>query len=284
MLTELATTKAADPSQYASPLAPFVQYLQDALSNIWDNLAAGELSAEAWYAAMLDELAVSYTAAYMAGQGSGFLDPADIANIAFYVGNQAKFLDNFRFEVQSAPQFRPGWKERALQYANGIAAPYWRGATKVLPLPAMPGDGSTQCLSNCKCLWEVETLDEAAGDYDAFWTLGVADHCQTCIERAALWKPLRIRNGRIDLTYISPQTMENKERRLWKGSSFIHKHLVGQHNQQHHGNRGASLSITTDPTWKPSMTRAEADTTQYAAMEAVLRSKGIEVIYAPNES
>lgn len=50
--------------------------------------------------------------------------------------------------------------------------------------------------SGCNCKWDVKAVDAANGDYDAYWRLEKGSkHCQTCLERAAQWSPLRIREG-----------------------------------------------------------------------------------------
>jgi hypothetical protein len=50
--------------------------------------------------------------------------------------------------------------------------------------------------SNCKCAWEIETLDKEKGNFNGTWVLdGQAQHCQTCLTRAEQWNPVRIRGG-----------------------------------------------------------------------------------------
>ena len=57
-------------------------------------------------------------------------------------------------------------------------------------LPAMPGDGSTICVSGCKCSWR---FDFTETEVLAFWGLeSGAKHCTTCLERARNWNPYRI--------------------------------------------------------------------------------------------
>jgi len=60
-------------------------------------------------------------------------------------------------------------------------------------LPAMPGDGTTECVSGCKCSWRFEfTTTEVL----AYWGLeSGAKHCNTCLERAREWNPYRILRG-----------------------------------------------------------------------------------------
>jgi hypothetical protein len=137
-------------------------------------------------------------AALQAGQNGAPLDEAGKAAVVKQVQAQIGFLDGFAAEIQDAPQFEQGWKARAEMYAKSIAAPYWSGRTKMLPLPALPGDGTTQCLGNCTCTIEVDWIDEENGDADVYWRLGASErHCQTCPQRAQDWSPLRIRNGEL---------------------------------------------------------------------------------------
>lgn len=159
-------------------------------------LEAKTLTPEEWQQLMDDLLARYHTAAYMAGRGSSVLSQADLDTIANQVQVQLSFLDNFRLVISSTGEWQPAWNGRAEMYAESPTTTYWEGKVGDLPLPAMPGQG-TQCLSRCKCSWRIEPLDAAKGDYDAYWTLGPADHCQTCLQRSEDWNPIRIRDGRL---------------------------------------------------------------------------------------
>lgn len=161
-----------------------------------DALEAEGMTLAAWKRAMLDGLRRYHAAALMAGQGSSQVSPQARAALKKTVASQLKYLNNFAVEIQDAPQFQPGWKARAELYAKGIGQSYWRGATKLLPLPAMPRDGTSQCLGNCNCAWSITELP-GDGNYDCTWVMGAAEHCQTCQQRAADWAPLKIREGRI---------------------------------------------------------------------------------------
>lgn len=57
-------------------------------------------------------------------------------------------------------------------------------------LPAYPGDGSSECLSNCHCHWEIQVSER---NLVAYWRLGAADHCKTCRDRADTWSPYIVR-------------------------------------------------------------------------------------------
>lgn len=177
------------------PLERLIAKLQEAISGTTGNLANGDIDVDVWEDDMQRELTKFHTAAYIAGAGRQMsLDELARKRIAGDVRVQLAYLDKFAGEIQDAGTFEASWQARAESYADSIKIPYWAGRTKVLPLPAMPGEG-TQCLTHCKCLWSVDALNEEAGDYDATWIRNASDSCATCIERAAQWSPLRIRGG-----------------------------------------------------------------------------------------
>lgn len=150
---------------------------------------------DAWKDEFLTWLARYYAAAWMVGHDQPELSDAEIDTIVDQVSVQVDFLKQFAIDVQTAEAFDEGLQQRAETYAAGIQVPYWQGKTKVLPLPAMPAQG-TQCLNNCRCKWRIVVVDEDAGDYDAYWEWEpTAEHCQTCTERHAQWYPLKIRAG-----------------------------------------------------------------------------------------
>ncbi len=154
--------------------------------------------ADLWQRELARELTRFHTAAYMAGQGEPTMDDGAQTYVRNRVKAELGFLDNFRLDIQSAEQWQAGFNARAASYAEAIKAPYWKGATQILPLPAMPAEG-TQCLNHCKCQWEIVVVDEEAGDYDGYWRRGATDSCQTCIERERRWAPVRIRGGVLQL-------------------------------------------------------------------------------------
>lgn len=150
----------------------------------------------AWRNAFAATLARYHTAAQVVGQGGGALDARSRAVLTKAVQAQLGFLDKWALEIQDQAAYTLGRQARAALYAQGIKASYWKGKIPMLPLPAMPADGTTQCLSNCGCAWEITELD-GDGNYDCTWQLGKTENCQTCRQRAADWAPLQIRDGRL---------------------------------------------------------------------------------------
>lgn len=151
-----------------------------------------------WYDEVARQLRRYHLSAYLSGADTQDVSRAAQRAIAQDIKTQLDFLSQFKVEIQDAAEWQAGWNSRAEMYARSIQVPYWRGATRMLPLPALPGDGTTQCLTNCRCAWNVVALDEEAGDYDAYWVYGATErHCQSCRERESQWNPLQIRGGEL---------------------------------------------------------------------------------------
>lgn len=171
-----------------------LQSLLDDIDSMTTDLQEGIITTDEWYTAMSETLTRFHLAAYMIGQGGAALTAVELAQITPIIQAQLNWLDNFYLEIISAIQWQLGFNARAAMYAGAIKESYWKGQTKILPLPAMPAQG-TQCLTNCGCYWDIRPLDEAKGDYDAYWMRGKNDSCQTCLEREAQWNPYQIRDG-----------------------------------------------------------------------------------------
>ena len=186
--------------------------LRKAIALVMRDLETGELTKVKWRDAFRGVLTRFITAAFMTGQGSPLMGTSEQGFVYEFVKAQLGFLDNFYLNVVSNEEFQEGWKTRAEMYANSIVAPYWKGKTKMLPLPAMPGDMTTPCGQLCACLWDVKVVDEDKEDYDAYWLLNASrevatEHCDACEVRAKIWAPLKIRGGEL----ILPEAPTGKE-------------------------------------------------------------------------
>lgn len=152
----------------------------------------------AWQSEVSRQLARYHGAAMLTGAGVDNLSSAMRTATQKDLAAQLDYLRQFGVAIQEAGAWQAGWQSRAAMYARSIQIPYWQGATKLLPLPAMPGD-SGQCLTNCRCLWNIEQLD-GENNYDCYWVLGeTEEHCQTCNQRTQEWAPVRIRSGELQL-------------------------------------------------------------------------------------
>lgn len=175
---------------------------EKAIDDLLRQYQDGEINDSQFEDEMQIILARGHMTSYMIGQDMPELGDDDFLSLSDIVQYQTLFLANFVYEMRASSEFIDGWYSRAEMYASAFNTTYWSGRFKMLPLPAMPGQG-TQCLSNCRCGWDVITIDAENGDYDAFWVLDpfVADedHCQTCKQRESDWNPVRIRDGILQL-------------------------------------------------------------------------------------
>jgi len=181
-------------NSYPPQLQSLIDKLRLSIHDLTAQLETGLIQVEDWQAGMQALLARYHTAAYMVGLESESLSQSALDSIAAQVEAQLAYLDNFALVISSAGEFQAEFYGRADMYAGSITTEYWEARVGDLPLPAMPGQG-TQCGGRCKCAWRIDTLDEKAGDHDAYWELGNADHCQTCLQRSEDWNPVQIRGG-----------------------------------------------------------------------------------------
>lgn len=188
-----------DPTTQPS-LNRLIARLASLISAATDTLEADPSQIDAWYDEVARQLRRYTLAAWLNGsRATGTPDAVTQKRIADMVKAQLDYLSSFRDEIKGADQWSNAWKPRAQMYAESIKNPWWSGRTRGYPLPAMPGDGTTICLTHCGCGWEINDL-EGDGNADAYWRRHKEDSCQTCVERESQWSPLRIRGGELQST------------------------------------------------------------------------------------
>jgi hypothetical protein len=108
--------------------------------------------------------------------------------------NYAKdFGESIHKDVQEGKELGPRIDWRAKLYKGAGTKAFWQAveAEQELPLGKLPGYPAqdTLCDGNCKCAWSIQKVD---GGWRATWVMSVAEHCDTCIERAGEWNNLFI--------------------------------------------------------------------------------------------
>lgn len=178
-------------NEIESLIARLQSLIDAATGNLEANLSPTQIQE---YHEIMEELLSRYhLAAYMTGAGTVEISAEARGKVIEGVAVQLAFLDNFITEIEDTEEFKAGWENRARQYATSIKVPYWEGKVKLLPLPAMPGDFTTECGQGCKCSWDIKKVGKDR--YEAYWTLHPAEHCQGCLERSRQWNPLVVDNG-----------------------------------------------------------------------------------------
>jgi len=230
-----------DFADYPDALQPILQDFSEAVTALMRDFQAGKITLAEWRDKFSELLAMYISAGYLVGsEKDDIVGDAGIWLVA-WLALQLDYLNGFRDAIAAnlaaGGQYAGAWNNRAQMYVTSTVAPFWYGETEGLPLPAVPGDGSSQCLQMCNCGLFIDWIDHDALSADVRWVLNVkreSEHnCQTCRERAAQWNPLKIRDGNL----IMPRSVESHGASV--GKEIHEKHLPGQHDQSTHGIRAA---------------------------------------------
>lgn len=179
-------------TDYPEELAVFMPGFEDEITNLYVDYIIGAITLEEWHTAMKALLARKFIQAWTLG--GAVLTDAVMQDLSIQLGSQLGYLQGFVGVLASTEDVTP-FVSRAVSYAAAVVDPFWQSKTFGLPLPTYPGAGDTECKQWCRCKWDIKWIDRTKGDADAYWKLGKAEHCPTCLERADQWNPLRIRGG-----------------------------------------------------------------------------------------
>lgn len=165
-------------------------------------LTSGEIGLPAWQTEARTLIKRAYVTQAAIGKGGwSNVTRSDWGRVGAMLssrtGGQYRYLDQFARDIANAeavgdPMSQARIAARLEMYGDSsrqslaAADAAYRG---ILPsqLPALPGDGSTLCLTKCKCHWEY--IEISPGIAEAHWELGIADHCESCLWRAENWSP-----------------------------------------------------------------------------------------------
>jgi len=181
------------------------------LESLMRLLVTGVIALDVWRDRMLALILSAYARAVeIANRGVRTMTPADRTRVDEEVSAQAGYLDDWVSDMRRrgavADAVRLTFAGLTLAYLTSRGQLYGNGAQVVMELafhesirmpalPAYPRDGKTVCRQNCKCLpWRIVKL-RGLGNWNCYWRLGVAEHCETCMARRRIWSPLRIRGG-----------------------------------------------------------------------------------------
>jgi hypothetical protein len=155
----------------------------------------GDLTIQEWQSEMRTLLKDTYRAMYeLAVGGRENMTQADYGRLGGILAEQYRYLDRFAADLAEGKLSLAQALYRARLYIASSTQAYERAkaASYGITLPQYPGDGSTQCLTNCRCEWVIK---ERKNDYACTWVLGEAEHCPDCLEAAQLYKPYLVAKG-----------------------------------------------------------------------------------------
>jgi hypothetical protein len=163
-----------------------------------ERLFKHEIDINQWRAEMRANLRRTYITQYMLAKGGkGQMTQRDYGILGSQLKKQYNFLDKFTQDIYNgkySERQQAMVAARQQLYAESSSQAFERGSAEAfgpLQLPAWPGDGSTQCLSNCRCNWFIKTLKD--GTISVSWRLGRVKerHCTDCPTRAKVWRNLK---------------------------------------------------------------------------------------------
>jgi len=152
----------------------------------------GSISRSEWLNGMRSAIKDAYVASYIAGKGGrSNMAQSDWGRIGGLLSAQYRYLGSFSDDLLSEDMSELQIAARSRLYISSSTQSFERGnaASRKLVLPAYPGDGTSECMANCKCSW---AISEYSDHWEAIWALSAAEHCDTCVERSTLWAPLYI--------------------------------------------------------------------------------------------
>ena len=175
------------------------------VDSLSQRLVSGSITPDEWFNEfMVANRRVQLQAASASVGGKANLGSQQIQVAQARLNEQRRYAQGFRDRLQDiidSPDLELRLKpitSTSRMYGTSSNATYEIGFQLAIGIPALPAQPGvrTICMTNCKCRWVSRKL-EGNGNWDFFWRLAPAEHCETCLARARLFNPLQIRNGRI---------------------------------------------------------------------------------------
>ena len=183
------------------------EIFQDRARDLNVQLKQGRIEPDAWFRQMRGEIRKLHTSAYGIGYSGKFdeMGLQDYGAIGNTVQRQYRFLQKWKTQIRtegleafSLAQLN----DRAQKYGAASRESFEKGygsevGIDTSVLPDHPGSGNTICMTRCKCRWSIDILSKENGDFNCTWTLGDAEHCDTCLRRAMEWVQLEVRANQL---------------------------------------------------------------------------------------
>lgn len=183
-----------------------------------EQLATGQITLLRWQIEMRQAMREIWTLQLVAGAGGdkSKIGSDEYLKLGTRLKQQYAYLEKFGRDIAEKGLSQAQIALRSRMYMDASKTVYWMQITG-LDLPAYPGDGSTECLTNCKCSWKIRYIKDGKGNITgaiATWVLGKAEHCPTCVKRADEWKALAVRVDPSKLSTAFKAFVATKELRI----------------------------------------------------------------------
>ncbi|HDZ37585.1 MAG TPA: phage portal protein [Marinobacter sp.] len=198
IIVPVSETESAEKAMKAGSIGQrdaLIAAAEGLVRGLANDLVNDVISLHDWVQRMRTDLWSIFEAQYRLGFGR--LDSQGQTEVNVLLSTQFGFLSEFTEEIEDNPE----WSSvhigaRAFQYFGASVQAYEAASVRAvlsgigsIDLPEMPADGDQICLSRCQCHWRIVVLEDNRAA--CYWTLDLdAEHCDSCLENAAKWKPL----------------------------------------------------------------------------------------------
>ena len=156
-----------------------------------------EISIQSWTHKMRDYIKQGTAAKYLLGiGGKNVIDRIDVGEIKKLVAAQFVYLQKFAEEIRNGELSGARILQRVGMYGEAVTHGYEKAKARShnIVLPEYPADGNQQCHMNCRCHWKLEDDPKKPEYVLATWKMNpLAEHCQSCLDNAVKWNPLRVK-------------------------------------------------------------------------------------------
>ena len=166
--------------------------MEKTIVNLTTRLMNREIGIQQWVLSFRQSLKRAYINQYVTGRGGlEMMTQRDWGIMGSQLRRQYEYMNKFADEIVRGNLTDAQIKARMKLYYQSSTQAHERGKSEAhgFTLPAYPGDGQTQCRSNCKCEWTIEETETA---WRCTWKLNPAEHCPDCVGNASRWNPLVI--------------------------------------------------------------------------------------------
>lgn len=169
----------------------FIESQKSRTNELANQLAKGTINIQQWTLSMREEIKTNHITQYLLAHGGrDTMTQADWGRLGQKIRVQYEYLQKFAADVAAGKLTEGQIAARARMYVESSSQSFEQANALAMgapDLPQYPGDGNTQCLSNCRCGWTIKELDDR---WDCYWKLSPAEHCPDCIANSIRWNPL----------------------------------------------------------------------------------------------
>ena len=182
-------------TQMAALRSEYIAHEKRAAADLASDLFSGKINLTEWQVGMREVIRRNFVTEYeLAKGGRKRMTQRDWGILGQRIRGQYEYLQGFAKDLQRGryTEAQAGVvARRAGLYVDAANVAFEQGKAEgyQLVLPAHPGDGTSECLSSCRCYWQIK---ETEIEWLCYWRLRKSEHCPTCLWRSKKWRPLRI--------------------------------------------------------------------------------------------